>query len=122
MAAACEDSFQLLVGTGAFLYPALNVGAVGGIMAVAAMAPDASLEIRRTFVEGDVAEAERLQGLIAPVHNEIVGGTGVPGVKRALDLLGYVGGDPRSPLRPLDEGGEARVRGALEGAGLLDTP
>lgn len=119
---ACEDGFQLLVGSGACLYPALDVGAVGGIMAVAAMAPDASVEVHRSFAEGNRAEAERIQEVIAPVHNEIVGGTGVPGVKRALDLLGYAGGDPRSPLRPLDEEGEAKVRGALEGAGLLDTP
>ena len=37
---ACPDSFQLLVGSGALLYGSLEAGAVGGIVAVAHMAPD----------------------------------------------------------------------------------
>ena len=118
----CEVGFQLLVGSGAVLYGGLDAGAVGGIVAVAAMAPDAALEVHRSFVEGRKSESERIQEQITPVHNEIVGGTGVPGVKRSLDLLGYSGGDPRSPLRPLDDAGQAKVRSVLEGAGLLDTP
>ena len=118
----CESGFQLLVGSGAVLYPGLDTGAVGGIVAVAAMAPEAAVEVHRAFTEGRRSESERIQEQIAPVHNEIVGGTGVPGVKRALDLLGYAGGDPRSPLRPLDDAGHEKVRGVLQGAGLLDTP
>jgi dihydrodipicolinate synthase/N-acetylneuraminate lyase len=122
LVAACEADFQMLVGSGAALYDTLELGGVGGIMAVAAMAPEASVEVHRAFLEGRNSDSKGAQEQIAPVHNEIVGGTGVPGVKRALDLLGYAGGDPRSPLRSLDEAGETKVRGVLERAGLLDTP
>jgi len=116
----CQDGFQVLVGSGALLYPALEVGAVGGIVAVATMAPGPSGELFRAFKAGRSSEAGRLQQQIGPVHNDIVGAIGVPGVKVAMDLLGYQGGDPRPPILPLAEKGRAKVRETLVQNGLLD--
>jgi 4-hydroxy-2-oxoglutarate aldolase len=56
---------------------------------------------------------------MVPVHNEIVGAIGVPGVKAALDMVGLAGGDPRSPIRPLPEKAREGVKGTLERGGLL---
>jgi len=117
----CKAGFQLLVGSGALLYPALEVGAVGGIVAVANMAPGPSGELFQAFKAGRSSEAGRLQQQIGPVHNEIVGAIGVPGVKVALDLLGYSGGDPRPPIRPLGEKGREEVRAVLVRGGFLDS-
>jgi len=116
----CQDGFQVLVGSGALLYPALEVGAVGGILAVANMAPGPSGELFQAFKAGRSSEAGRLQQQIGPAHNDIVGAIGVPGVKVALDLLGYRGGDPRPPILPLSEKGRAKVRETLVQNGLLD--
>jgi 4-hydroxy-2-oxoglutarate aldolase len=116
----CEDGFQILVGSGALLYPALEVGAVGGIVAVANMAPGSSAGVFQAFKAGRSSEAGRLQQQIGPLHNDIVGAIGVPGVKVALDLLGYRGGDPRPPILPLASKGQAAVREALVREGLLD--
>ena len=115
----CKSGFQLLVGSGALLYPAMEVGAVGGIVAVANMAPGPSGELFQAYKAGRSSEAGRLQQVIGPIHNDIVGGIGVPGVKVALDLLGYAGGDPRPPIRPLAEKGRDAVREVLTRAGLL---
>ncbi|MCJ7629938.1 MAG: dihydrodipicolinate synthase family protein [Longimicrobiales bacterium] len=117
----CQSGFQILVGSGALLYPALEVGAVGGIVAVANMAPGPSAELFQAFKAGRGSEAGRLQQQIGPIHNEIVGAIGVPGVKVALDLLNYRGGDPRPPIRPLAEKGKATVREILVRNGLLDS-
>ncbi|MDH3272850.1 MAG: dihydrodipicolinate synthase family protein, partial [Gemmatimonadota bacterium] len=57
---------------------------------------------------------------IAPVHQEIVGGMGVPGIKAALDLLGLRGGEPRPPLEPASDQRVSEVRTILERAGLLE--
>jgi 4-hydroxy-2-oxoglutarate aldolase len=116
---ACPRGFQILVGSGAVLYGALEVGAVGGILAVAVLAPRECAEIYRLKRAGEEAAAGRLQERIAPVHKAVVAGRGVPGVKAALDLRGLVGGPPRSPLKPLREKERAAVREALEKAGLL---
>ena len=116
---ACGDDFQVLGGSGALLYGALEIGAVGGIVAAGLMAPAEAAEISVAFREGRSADAGRRQEQIAPVHNEIVGGMGAPGIKVALDMLGLRGGDPRPPLAPLAEARAEEVRKILDDAGLL---
>ena len=116
----CRDGFQVLVGSGALLYPALEVGAVGGIVAVANMAPGPSGELFQAYKAGRSSEAGRLQQMIGPVHNDIVGSIGVPGVKAALDLIDYRGGAPRPPILPLSEDGRMKVRDTMARTGLLD--
>ena len=116
---ATADGFQVLVGSGAHLYAALETGAVGGIVAVGLLATDAAAEITRAYREGRTADAGRLQERIAPVHQQIVAGMGVPAVKAALDLLGLHGGAPRPPLMPFPEARREEVRGVLAAADLL---
>jgi dihydrodipicolinate synthase/N-acetylneuraminate lyase len=83
------------------------------------MAPAESGALFQAFSSGRSAEAGRLQETIGPVHNEIVGAIGVPGVKVALGMLGYESSDPRPPLRPLPEAGREKVRQVLVRKGLL---
>lgn len=117
----CDDDFQVLVGSGTKLYASLELGAVGGVLGVANLTPGPAAGIVQAFGDGRRSEAGRLQEQVGPVHEAVVAGLGVPGVKAGLDLLGMEGGDPRPPLQPLDEDGKARVRDALEKAGLLNT-
>ena len=111
--------FQVLVGSGSLLYAALEVGAVGGILGVANLAPRDCARIHAHFVAGDTAAAGRIQQRVGPLHNAVVGGMGVAGVKCALDLLGYCGGAPRPPLKPLPESRRDEVAEHLTRAGLL---
>lgn len=115
----CREGFQVLVGSGAHLYPGMEVGAVGGIVAVANVAPGACGELFRAWKAGRSSEAGRLQQRVGPLHNDLVAGVGVGGVKAAMDLLGYRGGDPRPPIRPLPESRRTEVREILVRAGLL---
>ncbi len=114
----CADDFQVLVGSGALLYGALETGAVGGIVAVGLMAAAEAAEISVAFREGRTADAGRMQERIAPVHQGIVAGMGVPGIKAALDLLGLHGGPPRAPLQPAAEPTVREVRAILTTAEL----
>ncbi len=118
------DAFQVLVGSGAALYGGLELGAVGGILGVANLAPGPAAAIHAAHKAGDSAEAGRFQEVVAPVHTEIVAALGVPGVKAGLDLLGLRGGDPRLPLRPLPDGKREDVASVLDRAGLeaVETP
>ncbi|MGD8319770.1 MAG: dihydrodipicolinate synthase family protein [Gemmatimonadota bacterium] len=117
----CADGFQVLVGSGAILYGGLETGAVGGIVAVGLMAPAEAAEVSEAFFAERRADAGRVQERIAPVHTAIVGGMGVPGVKAALDMLGYRGGAPRPPLVPASDARRDEIRTVLETAGLLAT-
>ena len=118
----CARGFQVLVGSGNLLYAALEIGAVGGILGVANLAPRESARVHTRFVAGDRAGAGALQERIGPLHNTVVGGMGVAGVKYGLELLGYHGGVPRPPLRPLPENRRGEAAEALSKAGLLQRP
>ena len=113
------DDFQVMVGSGALLYAALETGAVGGIVAVGLMAPAEAAAISVSFRDGRTDDAGRLQERIAPVHQEIVGGMGVPGVKAALDLLHFHGGVPRAPLAPASADKVQQIRQILATAELF---
>lgn len=115
----CSRDFAVIAGNGAAFYGSLEVGAVGGILAVANLAPSESAQILKLKREGRDAEAGAIQERLSPLHKTVVGGFGVPGVKAALDLLGLSGGPPRDPLRALKEKEVARVREALRNAGVL---
>lgn len=118
LAASAAPGFQVIVGSGSLLYAALEVGAAGGILGVANVAPRECVRIYERFRAGDSAGAGAAQEIVAPLHDGIVGGMGVPGVKRALDLLGYRGGAPRPPLRPLPEKRRGELAALLAAAGL----
>lgn len=115
----CTAGFQVLIGDGAILYGALETGAVGGILGVGLLASADAAEICVAFNEGRTSDAGAAQERIAPLHKEIVGRMGVPGIKAALDVLGLHGGAPRPPLAPLPEGRVAELRSLLGHAGLL---
>jgi 4-hydroxy-2-oxoglutarate aldolase len=121
LGAVCEavgERGTVVVGAGTLLYSGLEIGARGGIIAVGLLATGAACELYRAFMAGRSAEAGRLQERIGPLHKRVVAGTGVPGVKYGLDLLGMVGGPPRPPLLPPTDREREEVVGALERAGL----
>lgn len=96
-------SFQVLAGSGSFLLPALSVGAVGGVMALAAVAPHALNEIVDRFHKGDMKRAREIQLRLIPANAAVTTRFGIPGLKAALDLKGMYGGPVRPPLLPLGE-------------------
>jgi 4-hydroxy-2-oxoglutarate aldolase len=93
--------WAMFIGSGALFYSALELGAVGGILAVADFAAPTCVEIARAFTQGDRAEAGRAQERLTPLHKTIVGKFGPAGVKCAMDVVGLAGGKVRPPLQDL---------------------
>lgn len=116
---ACEDGCRLFVGNGALLYTALELGAAGGILAVADIAPALCAELVREFRQGNAPKAGRIQGRLTPLHKEIVAAHGAVGIKAALDLKGWAGGAPRAPLRPLGDRDRQQVARVMQEAGIV---
>ena len=112
-------TFQVLAGSANFFLAALAVGAVGGVLALANVAPDRSLELRRLFLEGRMEEAGALQRSVLALNAAVTSRFGIAGLKAALDMLGYYGGPVRSPLLPLTEAERATVRDIVRDAGLV---
>ena len=113
------DDFQVLAGSASSFLSALEVGAVGGIMALANIAAGLLAELLRFFQRGDIERAGEIQrGLIAS-NKAVTAQFGVAGLKAALDMLGDYGGSVRSPLLPLRDSERNELREILETGGLL---
>ena len=111
--------FQVLAGAAGFLLAGLAVGAAGGILALANIAPQAGIEILRLFEAGALAEAAELQRRMIPMNNAVTGRFGIAGLKAAMDMLGYYGGPVRSPLMDITESERQVLREILREGGIL---
>ncbi len=110
---ATRPEFQVIVGSAQTFYASLCVGAVGGVLALACVQPALCTQLRALTLAGRHDEALALQRRLIPLALLVTTGFGVPGLKAALDLLGYVGGEPRRPLSPCPEAGVEEIRLAL---------
>jgi len=119
MVARTPEDFGVLAGSANFLYPALCLGATGGILALANVAPDACQEIVQAFRAGDHVRAQAVQFRLLAPNAAVTTRFGIAGLKAAMDMIGLYGGDPRPPLLPLNHAERAEVRRIMEEAGIL---
>ena len=114
------DVFQILAGSGSFLLPALTVGAVGGVMALAAVAPRPLAEIVECFQNGDIKRARDIQLGLIQTNTAVTARFGIAGLKAALDLTGMYGGPVRPPLLPLGKEQKAALEKIIKESGILE--
>jgi len=105
-----QKGFAVFVGSAPVFFPALCMGAVGGILAVANVVPQECVEIQALFDKGITDEARALQNRLTPLAKAVTAKYGIGGLKMAMDLAGYFGGDPRPPLRRPDKKVEEELR------------
>lgn len=110
--------FPVLVGSAPTLFPAMMVGAAGGIVAVANVAPDPCVALYDLVRAGRHEEARLLQRRLTPLAQAVTSGYGVAGLKAAMDLAGYRGGDVRGPLRPAPPQAREHLGRLLEELGV----
>jgi 4-hydroxy-2-oxoglutarate aldolase len=95
------DGFGVLVGSAPVLFPALCVGADGGILAVANALPELCTRLMGLFAGGNYPEALKLQNRLTPIALAVTGTYGISGLKKVMDFRGYFGGEPRRPLKKI---------------------
>ena len=104
------DGFSVLVGSAPTFLSSLVLGADGGILALASVAPDECLQIYDFVRARSFDEALAMQRSVTPLAKLVTSIYGVPGLKAALAEIGYIGGIPRMPLLPLEAGPVAQIR------------
>ena len=90
------QEFRVYTGHAPTFLGALALGAEGGILAAANLAPRAYRALLDHFREGRLAEAQELQKKLFPLGDLLAKG-GVPLLKQALRHLGLPAGYPRPP-------------------------
>ncbi len=89
--------FNVLVGEGTVVLPALAAGAVGAVLACANLIPQQWEQLLRALDRGELAEARALQYRAQQV-SRLVGKGGSLTVRAGLEMLGLPIGPPRRPL------------------------
>lgn len=112
--------FRILAGSAGFFLPALSVGAVGGVFALANIAPAQCIAIHRFFLEGKLQEARDLQVRMIPVNTAVTARWSVPGLKAAMDSLGIYGGPVREPLLSLPDETRKLLQTILAEGGIIN--
>jgi 4-hydroxy-2-oxoglutarate aldolase len=113
--AAVKPGFQVLSGSGMTFCDALYAGATGAILAIANAVPYACVTIWEAHrMRQEEAARDWQQRLFAGA--KLVPGThGIAGLKALMDLKGYYGGLPRTPLIPVSETIRSEIAQAFEG-------
>ncbi len=114
LVALAPDGFSVLVGSAPTFFTSLALGAHGGVLALACVAPAACLQIYELVRTGRHDEARELQRDVTPLAKLVTSSHGVPGLKAALSLIGYVGGRPRPPLLPVGDDVVAQIRRQID--------
>ena len=118
MAAVVPERFTILAGSAPGAYTGMCAGAGGAILAIACVLPELCLQLLSLVRAARHAEALALQQRLTPVARAVTTGFGVAGLKAAMDLAGYRGGDPRPPLAPIAPDALEKLRTLLHAASL----
>ena len=105
-----SSGFCFLGGKVGYMLRDFEQGAIGAILSVANYWPQDCIDIYRLIME---KRGEEALNRCLNVHDSCRLGAaayGVAGVKYAMDLAGYFGGEPRLPLQPLTEKQKQKIK------------
>ena len=114
-AVAPGAAFYFHSGKAARCYEDLLQGAVGATLSMAIYYPEICIQLYALVKEGRLDEAAKVSEEIKRFNAVGPSQYGVPGVKYAMDLRGYYGGEPRLPLLPLTETEKAQQKNIFSG-------
>ena len=113
------DDFQILAGSASFLLPALSVGSVGGVLALANIAPAQCLAIREHALAGDWNRAREIQVRLVEPNTAVTSRWGVAGLKAAMKMIGLPSSFVRAPLLDLKDPALGQLKTILTASQIL---
>ena len=117
--ATCGADFIQLSGEDATALGFNAHGGVGCISVTANVAPKLCAALQAATLAGDFAKALGLQDKLMPLHEAIFIEPGLVGAKYGLSLLGLCEQEVRLPLVTLTDGTKAKIKAAMQFAGIL---
>ncbi len=106
------SGFQVLAGSVDILYPSLEQGAAGAILAFANAAPFLCLSLEEAVRTREYEAARELHERASTAAGVAVP-YGIAGLKYAMDLQGYYGGPPRLPLMAVSSEAKRQIEDAF---------
>ena len=112
------NDFHVLAGSANFFYPTLHIGTIGGIISLSNVLPEQCCELYRLFIDGKFEEAKKLHLSLQRLNGAVSGTYGVAGVKGAMDVAGFKGGEPRHPLIKITDADKQKIRESIISEGF----
>ena len=104
----------------AMLMPTMSLeGANGGCFMLGNIAPKICKEIIKLGLNNEFTQSKKLNDNLVDLDWNILS-RGAAGIKYALDLMGFNGGDPRKPQTILNENDKKAIRQSFEKAGIRE--
>lgn len=119
LAAIGEGCVDIYSGNDDQIVPILSLGGLGVISVLANVAPSQTHEICQTYLDGDVKESCRLQLKAMDLCSALFCEVNPIPVKKALQLMGKIGGKLRRPLTEMEPANAARLEKAMKDYGIL---
>lgn len=94
-----SEDFEVMVGTANVILGGLVLGASGGILALANLAPEECCRLYQEFKKGNIEKAAEIQLRMIPLNKAITTDYGIKGLKEAMGYRGYKGGECKTPLK-----------------------
>jgi len=113
------EGFEVYSGDDWATFGYVCLGAVGVVSVAAHLVGPQIRQMIELIETGDVPAARKLHETLSPLFNALFVTSNPIPLKAALEMAGRPCGDPRLPLVPATADERARVRRALEDAGLL---
>ena len=117
---ACGEDFCQLSGEDITQLGFLAQGGVGCISVTANIAPKLMADMHAAWQRGDIAEAQKLNERLTPLHADLFCEANPGPVKYGASLLGKCGEELRLPLVPITEESRGKVERAMRHASLLN--
>ncbi len=113
-----SSEFHVLAGSANFFFPSMLLGASGGVLSLANVFPAACCDLYDLVVKGDLENGLKLHAHLTRLNSAVSGTNGVAGVKGAMDVVGFHGGEPRRPLVPVNEADKELIREKIRAEGF----
>ena len=113
------EDFAVMAGSANFFISSLTNGAVGGVISLANAFPEITCQLYDLFVAKEYEKCFAMNRKILTLNKAVSGKGGVASVKAAMDLAGFVGGEPRLPVLPMEPGDIDSMAAVLKEHGLI---
>ena len=119
LAALADEAVDIYSGNDDQIVPIMSVGGLGVISVLSNVAPAQTHEICQTYLDVKVQESCKLQLKALDLCNALFCEVNPIPVKKALSLMGKIGGTLRMPLTEMEPANAARLEKAMREYGIL---
>ena len=119
LAAIANGKVDIYSGNDDQIVPIMSLGGIGVISVLGNVAPAQTHEICQKYLDGDAKGSCRMQLEAMELCNALFSEVNPIPVKKALSLMGMIGGTLRRPLTEMEPANVQRLEKAMRGYGLL---